>query len=211
MNSRIEPPLDSRGVRAVLKLGGATLFSDNGIVPLLRDFASQPNVQACFVIVGGGDTIESMRRLHTLYPALDDEAMHWRCVQLLDATWEIARELAPDCHAIESMGDLLRASEAGMPGMHLVRVGAYYHPEQLAHFPTHWLPRPGWQTTTDVLSWLLAKRIKADRLWLVKQCDCESVTSLHEARQRGIIDSELERLGSIDPDPLAIEFVRAGG
>jgi 5-(aminomethyl)-3-furanmethanol phosphate kinase len=209
MTSRIEPTACAGTSRAVVKVGGATLFSAHGIVPVLRELTSKTDIQSWYVIVGGGDTIESMRRLHRLYPTLNDEAMHWRCVELLDSTWQIALELAPRCQAIESMEELVAASERGMPGLHLVRVGAFYHPDQLVHLPHHWLPKPGWQTTTDVLAWLLAKRIHADRLLLVKQCDCESIASLHEARQLGIIDSELERLVSVDPDPITIEFVRA--
>lgn len=209
MTSRIARPPRPGPSRAVLKLGGATLFSHNGIVPILRELTSKPDAPSWYVIIGGGDTIESMRRLHQLYPKLNDEAMHWRCVDLLDSTWQIALELAPECQAIESMEELVAACERGKPGLHLVRVGAFYHPDQLVHLPQHWLPKPGWQTTTDVLAWLLAKRIQADRLLLVKQCDCESIASLHEAMQRGIIDSELERLASVDPAPMTIELVRA--
>ena len=62
-------------------------------------------------MVGGGDLVETMRTAHRIYPKLDEEKMHWRCIELLDHTWAIAKEIFPADHAIDSREDLEKATQ----------------------------------------------------------------------------------------------------
>jgi hypothetical protein len=139
-----------------------------------------------------------MRRACELYPTLDPVAMHWRCVQLLDATWEVACELLPNANPISDWDGLQSALASTRCGLFLVRVGAYYESTPNPAIPAPWLPLHGWETTTDALGWLLCKLTGAQRLWLIKQCDCEGIASLQGAAQQGIIDPELARLAAQD-------------
>jgi aspartokinase-like uncharacterized kinase len=77
--------------RIVLKLGGSLLTQPDWYVRL-RDWILQQPSGRYFMIVGGGEAVEAMRELDRIH-ALDQEAMHWRCVDLLDASFEIAAEL----------------------------------------------------------------------------------------------------------------------
>jgi aspartokinase-like uncharacterized kinase len=180
----------------VLKIGGATLFTAPWWPARIESFQHQ--VDQLFVLVGGGDTVESMRRACELYPTLDPVAMHWRCVQLLDATWEVACELLPNATPISDWNELQFALASLHKGLFLVRVGAYYQSGTNPAIPESWLPRHGWETTTDALGWLLCKLTGAQRLWLIKQCDCDGIASLQGAAQQGIIDPELARLAAQD-------------
>jgi hypothetical protein len=142
-----------------------------------------------------------MRALHARYPQLDTESMHWRCVRLLDATWEIGCELFPELTPIATRAQLQQAKDGTMQETFLVRPAAFYSPESLADIPEPWRPAHDWNTTTDTISWLLAKWIKASELKIVKCCLVDSSTSLLTAARSGIIDPELARLALADQAP----------
>jgi len=58
---------------------------------------------------------------------------------------------------------------------------------------------------TDVLAWLLGKTINADRVLLIKQCECDPNWSMTEAARLGVIDSELARLIEVNPNARGID------
>lgn len=184
--------------RIVLKIGGSLLFSDLGLNQCVSAIQNEfPDAQIN-VIVGGGDTVESMRTLHRLYPHLSNEAMHWRCVKLLDATWEVLCELLPKAHRVceyeqFSTDDFLESK------LNAVRVGAFYQALSPMKIAPEQTPKVGWETTSDALAWLLAKTISATSIVLIKMSDVPTDISLDEAAKRGIIDPELARLSSADP------------
>lgn len=183
----------------VLKIGGSTLFQ--GAIRTLFSSVHAASNERTYVIVGGGETVESMRMLHSVYPHLSEQDMHWRCVDLLDATWQVACELMPECDPLESWA----AIEASFlkPGgrTFLVRVRGFYDRgiERDPNVESYWIPKVGWQTTTDALAWLLAKRIKASRLRIAKQCPVGTIQSIHDAAAQGIVDIEISRLVAYDP------------
>lgn len=179
--------------RIVVKIGGSLLFSAEGVREcvdaMVREF---PHAQLNF-IVGGGDTVESMRTLNRFYPELDGDAMHWRCVALLDATWEVLCELIPEAEGISNC-EQLRSHRFNESMLNVVRIGAYYSPDPMREMPHEQIPRVGWETTSDALAWLLARIISADAIVLVKMATVPPQWSIEEAAERGIIDSELARL-----------------
>jgi aspartokinase-like uncharacterized kinase len=185
----------------VVKIGGATLFGESTFVESMRAMLQNATRQRLFVLLGGGETVESMRALHARYPQLDTESMHWRCVRLLDATWEIGCELFPELTPIATRAQLQQAKDGTMQETFLVRPAAFYSPESLADIPEPWRPAHDWNTTTDTISWLLAKWIKASELKIVKCCLVDSSTSLLTAARSGIIDPELARLALADQAP----------
>jgi hypothetical protein len=195
----------------VVKIGGASLFRPNIDIASMEAAIRPGPTRRVFVLFGGGDTIESMRTLHARFPRLDPVALHWRCIRLLDATWEVACELLPDHSPVADWETLIRSATAhGATSdgakSYLVRAGAFYSETASEDLPEAWLPRVGWETTTDALSWLLAKVVQAPTLRLAKQCKCNPDWSVHEAHDAGIIDSELARLATADSDPIRIEW-----
>ena len=186
--------------RLVIKIGGATLFQPNGFEIALRKLLSQNQNAQVWLVAGGGDLVESMRMVHQIYPKLDDEEMHWRCVELLDYTWSIAKEVFQSDCAVASREDLDRLSKLGrVPGTCWVRVQSFYSRDNCGLLPELWLPKSDWGTTSDVLAWLLGMMIDADRVILMKKCECDPAWTIAEAAQRGVIDVELARLVNANP------------
>ena len=185
--------------RIVIKVGGATLFQNGGFQSELRSLIAKFEADQVWMLAGGGDLVESMRTAHRIYPKLDAVQIHWRCIELLDHTWQLANEIFLADSPITTFEDLKRvASIHNRSGVHWVRVQSFYNRAECHDIPDAWCPESSWNTTTDALAWLLAKRIDADRVILMKQCECDPNWSLTEASQRGIIDSELARLVSIN-------------
>ena len=180
--------------RIVIKVGGATLFRPDGFERQLRSVLGQFQDAQVWLLVGGGDLVETMRTAHRIYPKLDEEEMHWRCVELLDHTWAIAREIFPTEHVIDSRDDLGKALRmAAVPGIYWVRVSSFYSRSECNNIRGSWLPKCGWGTTSDTLAWLLGRIIEADRVILMKQCECDPTWTIAEAARRGVVDSELAR------------------
>jgi aspartokinase-like uncharacterized kinase len=195
----------------VLKIGGASLFApktefSNLLAHLRREHRS--DLYRTFIILGGGDTVESMRTLHASFPNLDHQAMHWRCVRLLDATWEVASELIDFAIPIQNQFELQQTLLKPSPNTYLVNVGAFYSnslsptpPAQTDSTPL--FPKDSWNTTTDALAWWLAYLINADQVVLVKKKACDSIHSLAQAAHEGIVDAEIARLHDAARYPLA--------
>lgn len=186
----------------VLKIGGASLFApkdefSNLLAHLRSEHCSA--LYRTFIIIGGGDTVESMRTLHASFPTLNHRAMHWRCVTLLDATWEVASELIDFAIPIRNQFELQQSLLIPNPNTYLVNVGAFYntslspHPSEQSH-SSPLFPEDSWNTTTDALAWWLAYRINADQVVLVKKKACDSIMSLEQAAHEGLVDSEIARL-----------------
>jgi 5-(aminomethyl)-3-furanmethanol phosphate kinase len=181
--------------RVVIKIGGATLFQPNGFLSELHALLQEYDGSQIWLIVGGGDLIESMRTLHRIYPHLDHEETHWRCVEMLDHTWAIAKQVYGTGVAIESPEELAKyAQDKPTQGLFWVRVQSFYNRASMHLIPNKWQPSSNWNTTTDTLAWLLGKTIHADRVLLIKQCACDPNWTMSEAAKLGVIDSELARL-----------------
>lgn len=146
--------------------------------------------------------VEAMRQLDKLH-SLDAAAMHWRCIRLLEATFEIARELVPEFPEL-----LLREEVASLPEPgslldrrgYWVRIASFYRPEGTARpVPLALLPAEGWETTSDCLALLLAYQLQADRCVLFKSCPVAEVHSFEEAIDRAIVDRESARFARCIP------------
>jgi 5-(aminomethyl)-3-furanmethanol phosphate kinase len=197
---------DSR--RIVLKLGGASLFASEGFGTELQSLLFEFRHDRVYLMVGGGDLIESMRTLHRLHPDLDQEEMHWRCIDLLDSTWDIAQRLFPVPQTVRDSKELARFTAGGpSPSTAWIRVLSFYSAALGSSIPSTWLPRANWDTTTDAIAWLLGMIVDADRVVLLKRCPCDSNWSLSQAAELGIVDKEVARLAHENPKPtLSIEL-----
>ena len=179
----------------VVKIGGASLFGGSGFLNSMHEMVHGEPRRRVFVLLGGGETVESMRSLHDRFPQLDPEQMHWRCVRLLDATWEIGCELFPKAIRVEDWDDLTNQALHGpLEATYLVRASAFYSPQILSRIPREWRPAHDWDTTTDALSWVLSKLIGAAELRIAKRCPVDSQMTIARAARLGMIDSELVRL-----------------
>ncbi len=186
--------------RVVIKIGGATLFQPNGFASELRALLQENEGTQVWLMVGGGELVEAIRSAHRIYPDLDHEELHWRCVELLDHTWAIARQAYGAGVAIETTEELAKYSQQqSTPGVLWVRVQSFYSRVASHSVPIAWQPSSNWNTTTDALAWLLGKTIDADRVLLIKQCECDPNWTVADAARLGITDSELARLIEANP------------
>jgi aspartokinase-like uncharacterized kinase len=190
----------------VVKIGGSVLFSPKSLDRLINSIAVQYRGSSLFVIVGGGELIEAMRILHRLRPELDGERLHWKCIELLDTSWEIACMSVPSAIPISTASDLYAALANQVPATYLVRVGSFYTETIHANLPKDVRPASNWDTTTDALAWLLAHTMRSVQLVLVKSCQVQENLSLSQAAKDGIVDREVMRLSLSSPG-IAVRFL----
>lgn len=189
-----EPTHQQPGENIVIKIGGASLFGGSPLLDPIRKLITPREHERIFVLLGGGETVESMRTLHAHFPQLDAETMHWRCVRLLDSTWEIGCELFPHARRAGTWDELSRSARGPLATTYFVRASAFYSPDSLHRVPAEWLPIHDWDTTTDAISWVLAKLVDAAELRIAKRCSVDPLLSIRQAAASGMIDPELARL-----------------
>ena len=186
----------------VIKLGGS-LLQRSGWYAAFEAFVQTLKPQPIYLIVGGGMMIQAMRVLDDRHK-LDSAAMHWRCVEMLRYTSDIAYQLLMRTSLstrlmriddAESFGDHQDKSLDNISDTTIFVVNpiSFYNP-QLAANPDWSLPTLDWRTTTDAIAILLATLVKAEQCVLLKSCDVDSVQSLKHASELGIVDSESLRM-----------------
>lgn len=178
-------------MRRVVKLGGSLLTSPTLSVAVENWLARQPPAET-FVIVGGGDVVNAVRRLDACCPLPADQ-VHWLCIELLRVTFDFARLALPPWHAIatsDQLQRLLSSESAGPARTFLVAVEAFYAREPAGCSRRSSLARSlpeDWRTTSDALAAMLAIEVAADELVLLKSCAIPAGTAT-ELAALGIVD-----------------------
>lgn len=169
-------------MRRVVKIGGSLLVRKDLPIAIRRWLASQTPAEN-LVIVGGGDLIEAVRRLDALRPS-DPTAVHWRCIKLLDATYETAQEWFADWQCVESPDDFCRGIEIGFSQSDptLVKVSSFYQPSDRTALPLDW------RTTTDAIAVWLGNVSDADEVVLLKSCEVDPELDVEQLAKLGVID-----------------------
>ena len=170
-------------VRRIVKFGGS-LLSRPEWPDQLRRWLQGHRQEQIVLMVGGGKMIDAIRDID-VHHRLPSDDVHWRCVQLLDATFDVVRWTLPELATIAQQSEWQSFVEAAKtPGIHLLRIAAYYVRETPdAENPSdgdatrpsrgwarHRLPWD-WQTTTDAIAVAMAADAAADCVTLLKSCD----------------------------------------
>lgn len=174
----------------VIKIGGSLLARRDLRASMLGWLSRQPRAQRTSIIVGGGEVIEAMRQIDAIHH-LETAEMHWRCVRLLRATFEIANELFPEWDVVatpQHFQAYLQGSSNGSPT--LIAVDAFFVPGAEPELP------PSWQTTTDAIAAHLCQRLTAEELVLLKSCEVPETADLDALVQADIVD---EAIGGLAP------------
>ena len=170
-------------VRHVVKLGGSLLSRVDWPLHLSRWLESHRDEQI-LLMVGGGKVIDAIREIDAR-ASLPVDQVHWRCVQLLDATFDIVRWTMPDLKTLDQPSNWEPfVDEPKLRGVWLIRVAAYYvpdvsrdanraEPETPKNEPRRIRSRlpHDWRTTTDAIAVAMAADAAADRVTLLKSCD----------------------------------------
>lgn len=191
--------------RGVIKVGGSILYSPDRFFRL-QSLCEEFGAEQIFMVIGGGDIIEGVRTLHSLYPTLSCSPLHWHCIDLLDTTFDIASELAPWAGRIETFEFLTRVIEDETPGCWWVKVKSFYNSERLPMDPMSL--SLNWETTTDSLGFLLAHTIRCELYTILKSCEVPlepTLAEFHRLEKAGIIDPQLAKLASA-PREFAIQM-----
>jgi aspartokinase-like uncharacterized kinase len=179
----------------VIKVGGS-LLTWPGLRDALPAWLKSLSPGINLLLFGGGECVQAMRELDAIWK-LDPAAMHWRCVKLLDATYEIAQELWPQWPTLRDV--------AHIPSPDTSNTTSPAQPTRLASDPdrnlivqvstiytrdTHTLPC-NWATTTDSIAAQFAQEIKAHELILLKSSTPANTPASHilnHSNQRITID-----------------------
>lgn len=172
-------------MKRVVKLGGS-LLDRHQLKRDLTTWLSEQSPAQTLMIVGGGALIDAIRRLDD-HGGSDPATVHWRCVDLLQTTFQFLSDWFPHWPTIDSVEQLQNAICEGVPvdSPTLVGVGSFYAPggdDGLPH---------DWRTTSDAIAALLAIRWQADELVLLKSCQVDSSLSIDELAGAGIVDHSL--------------------
>jgi len=197
----------------VIKVGGS-LLTWPGLQATLPRWLNTLSPSTNLLIFGGGECVEAMRQLDALWH-LDPTAMHWRCVRLLDATFEIAQELWPQWEIFPA------DSRPPLDGDHSDAV------ERLQHFLTDFDPNSPrnivvhiasiytrcinalpytWDTTTDSIAAYLAQRLKATELFLLKSTTPPGDLSASQAAESGLVDAAFPTIAPRDCRILTVDL-----
>jgi aspartokinase-like uncharacterized kinase len=178
-------------MRRVIKVGGSLLLRDDLLEVLPRWISRQSNAET-LVVVGGGELIDAIRHLDEVRCG-DPVETHWMCVDLLEPIYRIFSQWF-DWPCIATPEALQWGIESGfsVDSPTLVAVSAFY---DRACATDHTLDMPlDWRTTTDSIAALLAHRIDAEELVLLKSCDVEPTASLEQLARSGVVDEALPRV-----------------
>ncbi len=180
-------------MRRVVKVGGSLLTRKDLVSALPRWLESQGKAET-LIIVGGGALIDAIRHLEEIRRG-DPVETHWTCVGLLETTHRIFSQWF-DWPCIGDAEELRAASQAGFSTSlpTLIAVNAFYAREQTS--PSDLSVPQDWCTTTDTIAGLLAQRVAADELVLLKSCEVDPTLSVTELSRRGIIDEAFPLIAS---------------
>lgn len=193
--------------RRVVKVGGSLLTRPQ-LGNQLHGWLAQQPVAENLVIVGGGEAVDAMRRLQQLH-RLDEAAMHWRCVRMLRASFEVLAELidaaeiadSPENDSPRSTGDATWSMIDSPKAFAELRRQRPRPRHCLVAVETFFTPRVNggaacsFDTTTDAIAAVLARQVEASEVVLLKSCAVPEGT-LRRLSQAGIVDPEFPRLAA---------------
>lgn len=169
----------------VVKLGGSLLdLSD--LRTRFRTWLEKQSSAMNLVVVGGGKMVDAIRELDRIHH-LDEERVHWLCVEALSVTAALAAQIL-QCNLIESHAEL--SAVHGQKRKSEVRIVPpiyFYHPHRPFGLPT------SWQTTSDAIAAALAVEVGATELVWLKSTTSEGPT-VGEWMAEGLIDPAVDCL-----------------
>lgn len=189
----------------VIKIGGSLLRSGS-LARRVDDLLDSLSPARNLSIVGGGELIDAVRNLDRVHP-LDQAKVHWQCVDLLRTTFHWLSDQLDHWDACATRKqfeqlcrDSLDPATRDQAERHLIAVDSFYHRDLDTPLPENW------DTTTDAIAGLLATRVQADELVLLKSCQVDESLGLIDAAERGVVDPAIARMEKMLPPVRMIHF-----
>jgi len=186
--------------RWVVKLGGSLLLRPDLPDVLRRWLNTHASQRQVNLVVGGGALVDALRELDQVH-RLDAASLHWQCVRLLRHTLEIVAAWLPEAVVIDSPAAFEQHRDQRRAGWFLIAPEAFYHPASGDDLPCDWT------TTSDSIAALLAIKLAAEQLVLLKSCELPQTLDLVVAANEGIIDPVLPRLIA---EPAKVQVITLG-
>ncbi len=190
-------------MRRVVKVGGS-LLTRSDLLDALPQWLARQSPARTLLVVGGGELIDAIRHLDQQRPGVSAE-VHWRCVDLLQVTFEIAAKWFERWHQIDAPNRLSAMIDSADPvdNPTLVSVRSFYGRGYGFDLPTDW------STTTDSIAAAMAIEIQAEELVLLKSCRVDPSANLQQLAREGVIDTAFPKL-SADLQTIRIEQLTDG-
>ena len=172
-------------MRRVVKIGGSLLLRQD-LPSQLNNWFSRQRPAENIVIIGGGELIDAIRKLDKLRPGNPVE-VHWRCVKLLQTTFQIMCDWFPSWESVRTEEAFQRGVNFGFSSGKptLIEVSAFYRKGDESGLPLDW------RTTTDAIAAALAIKSKANEVVLLKSCSVDPGLSVNEMAASGIVDEAM--------------------
>ncbi|TWU47498.1 Amino acid kinase family protein [Rubripirellula tenax] len=178
--------------RRVIKIGGSLLLRSD-LSALVDRWIARQSPAENLLIVGGGELIDAIRRLDHVH-ALNGDDVHWLCVDLLGATFQIARKLWPSAPFVDDAQSLVQRLEHGFVIQRptLIMVSCFYRRGCDTVLPNDW------RTTSDAIAAHLGMMVGADEVVLLKSCAVDATAGLDRLVADGVVDASLPLVGLSD-------------
>ncbi len=170
--------------RVVLKVGGS-LLTDPTLSRRLGDMMQTEFVDCQInLLVGGGKVIDSLRQLDQIHH-FDAAMMHWLCIRTLRTTCDLTRDWFPQATAITTNDEFNHHRSRAAAGWFIIAIDAFYSQRDGDSLVQDWT------TTSDSIAVLLAHRLDARRVILLKSCPIDGDLTIDQAAAKGIVDQAL--------------------
>lgn len=168
--------------RHVLKLGGSLLDRPD-LLPRIRQWLARQAPAERWLIVGGGELADSIRRADRLH-GLGEEASHWLCARAMAIHAEMVKALLPESRWCASVRSLL--NQVAKPSLVIIDPWTFLHDEEPDMSAS---PLPAsWDVTSDSIAARLANLVGAAELTLLKSALPKEGNSIDEAVEAGYVD-----------------------
>ena len=174
----------------VVKLGGSLLDFPDLADRLRRWLLVEPAFHSVF-IAGGGRLVEHVRQWHAAQ-AINDQAAHWMCIDLMTVTAHLLHARLPEIWLEEDDGQLCR--RVGSSGATIFGPARWLRHSE-PRLPGYRLPAC-WGTTSDSIAARLTAALGARELVLLKSASPPDgmEDDLSALAQCGYVDKILPRL-----------------
>ncbi|MDC0936778.1 hypothetical protein OAS39_10870 [Pirellulales bacterium] len=191
----------------VVKVGGS-LFELPDLADRLRQWLQSEPAAHNVLIAGGGVLVEQIRALHAVR-AIDNEASHWMCIDLMSVTAHLLHDRLPEVWLEEDDGQLCR--RIGFQDCTIFGPARWLrHAEP--RLPGYRLPI-GWPTTSDAIAGRLAVVLGADELVLMKSASPPegAAGDIAALARCGYVDDTLPHLAGELPPLRCVDLRAATG
>jgi aspartokinase-like uncharacterized kinase len=181
----------------VIKIGGSLTSGDDALLPRWLELVAQLGGGRTVLVAGGGALAGQVRAAQ----------VRWRCDDLAAHNMAVLA-MAQNAYLLQSLQPALQLARGEPDLRNVLRRGraAVWLPFELLRERAD--ETTSWEVTSDSIALGLAKRLRAERLVIVKSCAVDGARTHAELAQAGVLDARFASLAR--GAPCAIDIVERG-